>query len=67
MDFSTSTISKIVWDVENANSEEVEILLMAMGYHISQIAYMKTEDEPDYGGLIEVSDILTDFDVSKTK
>ena len=58
MDFSTSTISKLVWDVESATTEQVEITLERMGFHLSQIAYMTTDDEPDFGGIIEVTDVL---------
>ena len=41
MDFSTETITKLVWDVEEAESEQVEILLERMGYHLSQISYIR--------------------------
>ena len=58
MDFSTETITKLVWDVEEAESEQVEILLERMGYHLSQISYMTTKDEPDFGGIVEVTDVL---------
>lgn len=59
MDYSTSTITKLVWDVENKpKTEEIEILLERLGFHISQIAYLTTDEEPDYGGCVEVSDIL---------
>lgn len=58
MDFSTETITKLVWDVEEAESEQVEILLERMGYHLSQISYMTTKDEPEFGGVVEVTDVL---------
>ena len=58
MDYSTKTITKLVWDVEQAETEEVECMLEAVGYHLSQIAYMTTEDEPDFGGEVEVSELL---------
>lgn len=64
MDFSTETITKLVWDVENAESEQVEILLELMGYHLSQISYMTTKDEPEFGGVIEVTDVLSDDNLS---
>lgn len=57
MDFSTETITKIVWNVEEAETEQVEILLELAGYHLSQISYMVTQDEPDCGE-VEVTDIL---------
>ncbi len=57
MDFSTGTITKLVWDVESASIEEMETLLERMGYHLSQISYMSTEDEPDVG-IVEVADVL---------
>ncbi len=60
MDYSTESITKLVWDVEEANSEQIEILLERMGYHISQIAYMTTTDEPDFGGVVEVTDVIPD-------
>lgn len=59
MDFSTETITKLVWDVPTANNEETEILLERMGYHLSQISYMTTEEEPAIG-LVEVSDVLSE-------
>ncbi len=65
MDYSTTTISKMVWDVENATTQEVEILLEAVGYNLSQISYMTSEDEPDYGGVVEVTDIMPDFKITK--
>lgn len=58
MDFSTETITKLVWNVEEQpQTEEVECLLEAIGYHLTQIAYMTTDEEPVVG-LAEVSDIL---------
>lgn len=58
MDFSTSSVTTLAWDVETATDEEAEVLLERMGYHLSQVSYMLTEDEPDYGGVVEVSDVL---------
>lgn len=58
MDFSTSTITKFVWDVEKASNEEVKAVLEQMGYHLSQVSYMTTEEEPEFGGVIEVSDVI---------
>ena len=58
MDYSTTTITKLVWDVVSATTEEVEALLDMIGYNLSQISYMTSDEEPDYGGCIEVSDIL---------
>ena len=62
MDYSTKTISKMVWDVvfEFTTTEQVEDLLVRCGFRLPQINYMITEDEPDYGGCIEVSDLLGD-------
>ena len=64
MDYSTSTITKLVWDVEDTESACVEMLLELMGYHLSQISYMVTEDEPDFGGIVEVTDVLNDAELS---
>lgn len=64
MDYSTESITKLVWDVESAKTEEVECLLEAAGYHLSQIDYMVSDDEPDVG-IVEVSDILPDFKIEK--
>ena len=58
MDFITSTITKLVWDVEKASNEEVEALLEQMGYHLSQVSYMTTDEEPEFGGIVEVSDVI---------
>lgn len=58
MDFSTSTVTKLVWDVEKASNEEVEALLESVGYHLSQVSYMTTEEEPEFGGIVEVSDVI---------
>lgn len=63
MDYSTSTINKLVWDVEDMESACIEMLLELMGYHLSQISYMTTEDEPDFG-IVEVTDILSDAELS---
>ena len=58
MDFSASTVTKLVWDVEKASNEEVEAVLEQMGYHLSQVSYMTTEEEPEFGGIVEVSDVI---------
>lgn len=60
MDHSTTTITKLVWDVLTATNEEVEILLEKIGYHVSQVSYMTSEEEPDYGGVVEVNDLLNE-------
>lgn len=44
---------------EKPQTEYVECLLERCGYHLSQVAYMTTDDEPAVG-LTEVSDILGD-------
>lgn len=59
MDFSTETVTKLVWDAESPTNEEVEILLERMGYHLSQISYMTTDEEPAIG-LVEVNDVLSE-------
>ena len=33
-------------------------MLEMIGYDLLQISYMTSDEEPDYGGCIEVSDIL---------
>ena len=50
-------MTKLAWDIESATSEEIDILLERIGYRMSEISYMTTEEEPVVG-LIEVSDIL---------
>lgn len=57
MDFSTSTITKLAWDVEKASNEEVEALLESVGYHLSQVSYMTSDEEPDVN-IVEVSDVI---------
>ena len=57
MDFSTSTVTKLVWDVEKASNEEVEALLESVGYHLSQVSYMTSDEEPDVN-IVEVSDVI---------
>lgn len=57
MDYNTGSVTKLAWDIESATSEEIEILLERIGYRMSEISYMTTEEEPVVG-LIEVSDIL---------
>ena len=54
MDYSTCTVTKLVQDKPIKN---VEDLLQRCGYHLSEIAYMISEEEPQFG-LTEVSDIL---------
>ena len=67
MDFSTTTVTKLVWDVPSATTEEVEIMLEAAGYRMSQISYMTSDEEPDYGGVVEVSGVLPDFTITKQR
>ena len=57
MDFSTTTVTKLAWDVEKASNEEVEALLESVGYHLSQVSYMTSDEEPDIN-IVEVSDLL---------
>ena len=59
MDHSTETVSALAWNVKEATNEEVECLLGRVGYHLSQISYMSTKEEPELC-LIEVSDLLED-------
>ena len=62
MDYSTKNVATLVWNVEKATTEEVEILLQGCGYHLSQIDYMTSEEEPEYS-IVEVSDILPEIDM----
>lgn len=64
MDFSTTTIHTLVWNVEEASTEEVEILLESLGYHLSQVSYMTSQEEPTIS-TIEVNDLLDDFKINK--
>lgn len=64
MDFSTTTIHTLVWNVEEASTEEVEILLESVGYHLSQVSYMTSQEEPTIS-TIEVNDLLDDFKINK--
>jgi hypothetical protein len=64
MDFSTTTIHTLVWDVEEASTEEVEILLESLGYHLSQVSYMTSKEEPMIS-TIEVSELLENFNINK--
>lgn len=64
MDFSTTTIHTLVWDVEVASTEEVEILLEGLGYHLSQVSYMTSQEEPMVS-TIEVSELLENFNINK--
>jgi hypothetical protein len=61
MDYSTTTVSVLAWDIDHTpQTEETEAMLERCGYHLSQIAYMTSEEEPDMGGVTEISDILGD-------
>ena len=65
MDFSNKTISQLSWDVEDASTEDVEVILERAGFRISQIAYM-TSDEEIPVGIIELSDLIeSDFSQNK--
>lgn len=64
MDFSTTTIHTLVWDVDEASTEEVEILLESLGYHLSQVSYMTSKEEPMVS-TIEVSELLENFNINK--
>ena len=57
MDYSTTTVTKLAWDVEKASNEEVEALLESVGYHLSQVSYMTSDEEPEIN-IVEVSDLL---------
>lgn len=56
MDYSTNTITKLAYDKP---IRDIELLLERCGYHLSEIAYMISEAEPQIG-CVEVSDILDD-------
>jgi len=43
--------------VQNEPIHDVEVLLQKLGYHLSEIAYMTSEEEPEFG-MVEISDIL---------
>lgn len=58
MDYCTSSVTKIVWDVDSPKEEEVDILLEAIGYELTHICYMVTEEEPNLEGFIEVSEMF---------
>ena len=60
MDYSTKKVATLAWNVENATTEEVEILLERCGYHFSQIDYMISEEEPEYS-IMEVTDLLPEM------
>lgn len=66
MDYSTKNIHTLVWDVVKATTEEVECLLETLGYNLSQVSYMTSDDEPEVG-VIEVSDLLDDTFHAKGK
>jgi len=59
MDYSTTSITTLVWDVEKASTEEIEALIERLGYHLSQVSYMTSDEEPDIS-VIEVSDLISD-------
>lgn len=59
MDFSTSTVTTLACNFELADSEAVESLLECCGYHLSQISYMTSNEEPEVS-TIKISDILSD-------
>ena len=65
MDFSIKAFRTLVWDVESYTTEDVELLLEAMGYHLSQVAYMTSEDEFEDGGVVEVTDLMPNFRIDK--
>ena len=59
MDYSTTTIHVLAWNVEKTTTEEVECLLEGLGYHLSQVSYMTSDEEPEVS-TIEVDDLLSD-------
>lgn len=60
IDFSTKCIHCIACDVDfkMVDTQYVENTLEKCGYHLSQISYMVTEEEPEYS-IIELNDILS--------
>lgn len=53
------------WDKATATTEEVQVLIEALGYDISKVYYMTSDEEP-YVSANEVSDRLPDFKVERT-
>lgn len=58
MDYRTTSITTLVWGVEKFSTEEVECLLESLGYHLSQVSYMTSDEEPMVS-TVEVSDLLS--------
>lgn len=41
-----ATVTTYAWDVEEATIDEVWVLIDSLGYHMDEICYMVTEEEP---------------------
>ena len=52
------------WDKEKATTEEVQVLIEALGYDLTKVYYMTSDEEP-YVTANEVSDRLPDFQIER--
>ena len=66
MDYSTNTITILAWDRVSAGTEEIECLLEGMGYHLSQIHFMTSDEEPDVGSVV-VSDLISENSIRRLR
>lgn len=56
MDSRNTSVTTYMWDVVSASTEEVEVLIDRLGYHLSEVSYMTSDEEP-YISTIEINDI----------
>lgn len=57
MDYSTEAISIIKLPATTPTTENIESLLESVGFHLSQIAYMTTEEIPEIGEAVDVDEL----------
>lgn len=60
------TVETWHWDEPTATTEEVQVLIEALGYDLGKVFYMTSDEEP-YVSANEVSDRLPDFKIERRK
>lgn len=65
MNPNEASVTTYAWDEPFESTDQVEVLIEALGYHLDEVTYMVSHEEP-YVGTSEVEDVLPDFKISKT-
>lgn len=65
MNPSANTVTTYDWDVTTPSDEEVQVLIEALGFHLDEIFYFTSLEEP-FVSSSEISDVLPDFRIDKS-